>query len=83
MHLLGLGLLIGLFVLLLAGVIMIKLLGALSVLIPAAFFAFLVWLVTRSLPLSGAAFLAFVLLSQLRDSLEPCSCLGPWGDHTS
>ena len=66
MHLFGLWLLIGFFVLLSAGFIMINLLGALSVLTPAALFAFLVWLVTRNLPLAGVVFLSFVLLSLLR-----------------
>ena len=57
---------IGFFILLLVGSIMIFLFGLLILFLPAALIALLVWLVTRSVLLAGLAFFAFGLLTLMR-----------------
>ena len=66
MHFPGLGLLMGIFILLLVGSIMIILFGLLILFLPAALFAFLVWLVTGSVLLAGLAFFIIGLLTLMR-----------------
>lgn len=66
MYITGLGVLIGLFILLLVGAIMIFLVGLMILFLPAALIALLIFLATGRMLLAGLAFFVFGLLFLMR-----------------